>query len=464
MAIVQCPICGLEGEEGCFCENCGPAAGRLCASKPESAPSSPAMDLSSPAMNLSSPAMAPLQGLPPLERIQTPPVPEFQRLEPFGSTGVNMGSKGPSDVPPLEIPEGMPFGAQVTFAKPMWRGVASPMKIAFKAARDIYADVTVSVLNGDEELYRRAYGCRPFQDEIKFSFNVRPRMPGTSIELTARFECRRDGSLEPDVFDAVFPVCVYEEQSHNININASTNVSGNGASVIKYKESVGDGIAIRDRRFEPTQCITQPLEPLLAAAPRRLTLERDGEMIHLWALTADETIVCGRNDDCDYLLRVFDRDTGIVDNDKSAVISRRHFRFVLVGGRTLRVMDGVDSPSACGTSIGEMSVGKEGVVLREGGYGIDIGTRYTPRGVLSLDVKVTSNGDDGSLAGFSIVRSDGLNERVVAIVSRTVPFEGGTFAWDGKRFLFSGKRIIPGVSVEVAGKSYEVRAFHQRKK
>ena len=358
--------------------------------------------------------------------------------------------------------EGMPFVAQVTFSSPMWKDVASPMKIKFKAVRDIYADVSVSVLNCGEELYRRSYGRRPYREEIVFSFNVRPRMPGTEIELTARFECSRDGSPEPDTFEAVFPVCVYEEQSHHININASTNVSGAGASVLQYKNNIG-GIAVRDRRFESTKRVTLPLEVSLAAAPRRLTLEREGGMVHLWALERNETIVCGRNDACDYMLRVFDSGTGAPDRDKSMVISGRHFRFVVSGGRNLRVADGDEVPSTHGTSIGEVDVGAKGVLLSEGRYGISLGTKYTLHGVLSLDLDVTRN-DDGSLAGFSCVRSDGLDERVVAIVSRTVPFEGGAFAWDGKRFLFDGQRIIPGVSVEIAGKSYEVRAFHQRKK
>lgn len=382
-----------------------------------------------------------------------------------GEVGSYCESCGVRLVPEARVcaQEGMPFASQVMFARPMWKDVASPMKIKFKASRDIYADVAVSVLNCGEELYRRSYGGRPYQDEIVFSFNIRPRMPGTEIELTARFECIRDGSPEPDTFEAVFPVCVYDEQSHHINIDASTNVNGAGASVLQYKNNIGGGIAIRDRRFEPVETVSMSLEPSLAAAPRRLTLECEGGMIHLWALKRDETIVCGRNDACDYMLRVFDNGTGAPDRDRSMVISGRHFRFVVSGGRSLRVADGDEAPSTHGTSIGEVDVGTNGAVLFEGKYGICLGTKYTPRGVLSLDVDVARN-DDGSLAGFSCVRGDGLDERVVAIVSRTVPFEGGAFAWDGKRFLFDGKRIIPGVSVVIAGKSYEVRAFHQRKK
>ena len=381
-----------------------------------------------------------------------------------GEAGSYCESCGVRLVPEARVcaQEGMPFATQVTFAKTMWKGVSSPVKIKFRAVRDIYADVAVSVLNCGEELCRRRYGGRPYQEEIVFSFNVRPRMPGTEIELTARFECVRDGSPEPDVFEAVFPVCVYEEQSHHINIDASTNVSAAGASVLQYKNNIG-GIAVPDRRFASTQRVTRPLEPSLAAAPRRLTLECEDGMIHLWALKRDETIVCGRNDACDYMLRVFDNGTGAPDRDRSMVISGRHFRFVVSGGRSLRVADGDEAPSTHGTSIGEVDVGTNGAMLFEGKYGICLGTKYTPRGVLSLDVDVARN-DDGSLAGFSCVRGDGLDERVVAIVSRTVPFEGGTFAWDGKRFLFDGKRIIPGVQVEIAGKSYEVRAFHQRKK
>ena len=410
MATAKCPTCGLEGEVGSYCESCG------------------------------------------------------NRL---GAEGSTVAVADAVETTEIVIPDGMPFGARVTFAESMWRGVASPMKIMFRAARDIYADVTVSVLNGEEELYRRAYGCRPpcvgDSNNQPFSFNVCPRMPGTKIELTARFECIRYGSPEPDVFEAVFPVCVYEEQSHHINIDASTNVSGAGASVLQYKNNIGGGIAIRDRRFEPIKMVSMPLEPSLAAAPRRLTLECEGGMIHLWALKRDETIVCGRNDACDYMLRVFDNGTGEPDRNRSMVISGRHFRFVVSGGRNLRVADGDEAPSTHGTSIGEVDVGTNGAVLSEGKYGICLGTKYTPHGVLSLDVDVARN-DDGSLAGFSCVRDDGLDERVVAIVSRTVPFEGGAFAWDGKRFLFDGKRIMPGVSVVIAGKSYEVMAFHQRKK
>ena len=130
----------------------------------------------------------------------------------------------------------------------------------------------------------------------------------------------------------------------------------------------------------------------------------------------------------------------------------------------MRVADGVDSPSTFGTSIGELDVGKDGMVLSNGEYVIDVGTKYTRRGVFSLDVSVTRNDDDGSLAGFTLTRGDGLNERVVAIVSRIVPLDGNAFAWDGKKFLVDGKRIVPGVSMDVAGVSYAVGAFHQKKR
>ena len=77
---------------------------------------------------------------------------------------------------------------------------------------------------------------------------------------------------------------------------------------------------------------------------------------------------------------------------------------------------------------------------------------------------MTRNDDDGSLAGFTIMRGDGLDERVVAIVSRTVPLDGNAFAWDGKKFLLDGKKIVPGVSMDVAGVPYAVGAFHQKKR
>ena len=384
MSKVVCPACGLEGEADQFCGNCG--------------------------RRLPGPAAA----------------------------------AGQTAIPPVSIPDGMPFGAGVSFPETMWALVASPVKVRFRAARDIYSDVSVSILNGRDELARRVHGCRPFREEITFSFNVRPRMPGAAIELTARFECKRDGSDDPDVFEGVFAVRVLEEQAHHINIDASTVVNGTGASVVQYKNGIGGGLQISDRRFAPTGTVSIPLELALAATPRRLTLARNGGAIHLWALEPDETVVCGRHDDCDYVLRVFDKQTGAIDNDRSAVISRRHFRFAIKGGRTVRVADGADdgTPSACGTSIGESEIPTTGAPLAEGAYCIDLGTRYVRRGVLALSVEVTTN-DDGSLAGFSIGRDDGLDEKVVAIASRTVPFGGGRFSWDGKRFLFDGVKIIP---------------------
>lgn len=408
MTIVSCPNCGIEGETGGFCENCGAR-----------------LDVQSP-----------------------------------GPSG-NSEKAGISTV----IPNGMPFGASVTFADTMWSGVASPVRIAFKAVRDIYANVAVSILNGVEVLDRRVHGCRPFQDEIVFTFNIRPRMPGASIELTVKFECKRDGSDDPDIFEGAFSVRVLEEQSHHINIDASTVVNGAGASVLQYKNDIGGGFSVPDRRFAPTNTVSLPIDVSLASTPRRLTLTREGGRIHLWSLEPDETIVCGRNDDCDYVLRVFDSHAGVADENRSTVISRRHFRFDLKGGRTLRIADGADegSSSACGTSIGEMEIPSRGIPLAEGSYCVDLGTKFTRHGVLTLTVKVTMN-DDGSLAGFSIERSDGLGEQVVAIVSRTVPFGGGRFAWDGRRFLFNGNRIIPGVLVDVDGAAYEVRTYHQRKK
>jgi hypothetical protein len=104
------------------------------------------------------------------------------------------------------------------------------------------------------------------------------------------------------------------------------------------------------------------------------------------------------------------------------------------------------------------------MVLGDGEYVIDIGTKYTRRGVFSLDVSVARNDDDGSLAGFTITRTDGLYERVVAIASRIVPLDGIAFAWDGKKFLVDGKRIVPGVPMDIAGVRYAVGAFHQRKR
>ena len=220
--------------------------------------------------------------------------------------------------PPVVVPTGMPFGAQVTFADAMQVGESSPVKIAFRAARDIYADVAVSVLNGDEELCRRSHGLRPFKDEIRFSFNVRPRMPGSYIELTVRFACNRDGSSEPDVFEAMFPVCVYEKQSHRDDVGDS---------------AAGDEEASTDQRVDAVQNVTLPLEVSLVATPPRLTLYGGGRFIHLWALRPDETIICGRNSDCDYMMCVFDRMTGVYDKDRwrgfavdIRYIHRRHGR------------------------------------------------------------------------------------------------------------------------------------------
>ena len=366
--------------------------------------------------------------------------------------------------PPVLVPDGMPFGAQVTFAETMWVGVASPVKIAFKADRDIYADVAVSVLNGDEVLYHHSHGSRPFTSEIKFSFNVCPRMPGEPIELTMRFDCNRDGSSDPDVFETMFPVCVHEKQAKNVNINTATVVTDTESDVFQHKVITASGDSIEDKRPFLAQNVTLPLEFSLAATPNRLTLAHEGGVIHIWAIGPDETIICGRDNTCDYMLRVFDKVTGELDENKSFVISGRHFRFVLEGGRTMRVADGMDSPSSWGTSVGEIDVGNDGMILYDGEYGIDIGTKYTRRGVISLDVSVTRNEDDGTLAGFTIARSDGLNERVIIIVNRSVPFEGSAFAWDGKKFLFNGKIIIPGLPINAAGTPCEVRAFHQRKR
>lgn len=469
MATVKCPVCGLEGESGSFCENCGPPAGRLCAPAAEPSVETPVSSCQEPVLQRRrelTPATGGSVPFPPLGELPEMPLQRFTPLGSFdGALQSGNAVKPPETPSPVAVPDGMPFGAHVIFAERMWVGVASPVKIAFKSARDIYSNVSVSVLNGDEKLYCRSHGCRPFLNEIVFSFNVRPRMPGTSIELTVRFECSRDGSPDPDVFDAVFPIDVYEEQAHHINIDASTIVNGTGASVLQYKNNAGSSFSFEDRRFGPVKNVTLPLQPSLAASPHRLTLLHDETMIHLWALGADETVVCGRDDRCDYMLRVFDKVTGMADRDRSVVISRRHFRFKIEGGRDFIVADGADAPSAYGTSIGEMALGMEGALFKDGKFCIDLGTKYTPRGVLSLDVEVVRNTDCyGSLAGFTITREDGLDECVVAIVNRSVAFGGGAFAWDGRRFLFEGRKIIPGVAVEISGKPYEVRAYHQRKK
>ncbi|MBP5321661.1 MAG: FHA domain-containing protein, partial [Kiritimatiellae bacterium] len=390
------------------------------------------------------------------------PLRPLEPLRPLGAmTGFSVAAPGMGGAPAVTVPEGMPFGAAVTFAETMWKGVSSPLKVFFQAGSDLYADVEVTLFNGTEALQRRALGYRPATDRIPFSFNVTPRVAGT-VELTVRFSCMRDGMTEPDGFVAVFPVRVLDRAAANIQINAQTIVSGTGASVLQHNSGINLP-NLRDPSWESAKTLSSPLAVELECCAPRLTLTAEnGGQIHLLALGADETLVCGRHDACDYVIRLFDQASGKPDNLRSKYISRRHFRLSVAGGRTLRVADGSETASAGGTQLNGREVDVRGSVIGRGVSRLELGRKSFPEGVLAfdLDLKVC---DDGLLSGFVLARTDGVDERVLAIVNRRVSCGGCAWGWNGRCFLFSGRKIVPGMTVEVDGVPYRIGRYHQRK-
>ncbi len=468
MAEVKCPLCGLLGEVGTFCENCGPAAGRLCEPEPVAVPApapAPVPDVAQRAcpQPAAPPAGAP-SGFNPAAPANLPPLRPLDPIAPFGGM-TGYPPFGASVAPPVEIPDGMPFGATVTFPETMWKGWSSPVKIVFQAVEDLYADVTVALFNGPNEVQRHPLGYRPTTERLTFPLNVCPKVAGT-VELTVRFFCVRDGMDDPDVFSAVFPVRVLDHASPNsITIDTKVEVNGAGASLLQYHSPAVSGINLRDPRVEQSRAVTHQLAVDLEGGAPRLTLTGAGKMIQLWALGSDETMVCGRHDTCDYVVRVFDRECHQMDKSRSMCLSRRHFRLTVSDGRRLRIFDGMEGePSTWGVQVEGNEVGPGGMVIPRGVSHLTFGAKAPnyPEGVVGFTLELFIC-DDGLISGFTLVRDDGLDEQVVAIVSRKVPCGGCDWVWNGKCFLVSGRKIVPGMSVEVAGVPYRAGRYHQRK-
>lgn len=409
MATAICPICGLEGEEGAFCEICGREAGRLLA---VSAPSEPEPSAPEP----------------------EPPVPE-PVLDPEPT---------PEPKPRSASETSVPFRARAVCPSVMWRGQSSPVQIFFKAERPLYRNVTVALYNGPEERERRELGFNPFTDERKFNFNFIPRVAGVAIELTVRFEVLRDGANEPDVFTAPLVVSVKEESVRPLNISTNIDAS-HGGSVLQYHSDPIARLDVRDHRFERVKETEHPLTVSPFATARRLTLRaEDGSRLHVWAMGVDETVVFGRQDVCDGVLRVFDKTTGRPDNEKSRALSRKQFRLWVDRGRRLVIADGADRPSGYGTSVNGAAAGCAGVSLGVGSNLVELAPSAAGGPVLTLRVKLCLS-DDGRLEGFEITRDDGCDERFLVVVGeRRINLAEGFLGWDGRRFHSEAGVLVPG--------------------
>lgn len=402
MAKAICPICGLEGEAGAYCEICGRASGRLSA-EPAS-------------VNVNAQASEPAS--------EARPVGAFD-------------------------PEA-PFTASVEYPETMWKGQSSPVLVRFRAQTDLYTDVTVAIANGNETLSVLSLGRRPGSLEHPFAFNIMPRMAGAAIHLTVRFLVLRDGAKEPDRFSAPLLVCVKEESLRPVQIQAS-----NGGSILLYGPKTGSALDLSDHRFD-MRTISRSLYPTLEASAVRLMLRaEDGEIIHLWAVASGALLRFGRQDTCDGVLRVFDAATGLPDRALSCALSRCQFSLLVEDGRRLVITDGGERPSAFGTAVGGVEVCSSGCVLRDGENAIVLAPRHPSGGVLALTATQTRS-PDGRILGLRIVRRDARAERFVLLVGGEVRGERCALSWDGRRFLIDGRPVVPGANCRIAGRIYRV--------
>ena len=129
MAQVRCPVCGMPGEAGSFCEmGCGqlpeaeiPEAEQSASEKPAPAP---ALARDVPGLDVT----PPLPDLPPL-----PELPSLGKVKGFDVPGFG-GIPKPGTSPVVEILPGVPIGLAYVVPETMWRDENSVVAIRFKAA------------------------------------------------------------------------------------------------------------------------------------------------------------------------------------------------------------------------------------------------------------------------------------------------------------------------------------------
>ena len=470
MAQVTCPVCGMPGEAGSFCEmGCGqlpeaeiPEAEQSTPEKPAPEPApAPARDV--PALDVPPPLpdLPPLSDLPPL-----PELPSLGKVKDFDVPGFGFGGiPKPGTSPVVEIFPGVPIGLAYVVPETMWRDENSVVAIRFKAAGDDFSDVALVLRNGGDVLGRQTFGRRPGTAERLFSFNVKPRCAGGRIELSVDAVCQRDGADGTETYSASFPVSVKDEKPQTINVG-DINIGMGG---VVYKGLNFGNSPVEDHVKAATKTVAGSLKPLLVSSPRKLSLVSGDRVVQLFAVADGECLSFGRASDTTVPLRVYDRATRQLDKQRSRIVSGVHFRLQPYQGRKVRIFDGSEEKAStngslcCGTRISQDGSCSFGVGKHELVIGAD------PEFGKALGLGIEVHGTSTDISGFTVTRDDGADQTVLCVM-RSIPFGtgGAKISWDGGVFvLIDGdgreRTLYPGMSVTVDGITYEVgvhRKYH----
>ena len=182
-------------------------------------------------------------------------------------------------------------------------------------------------------------------------------------------------------------------------------------------------------------------------------------------LTSQATLSFGKmREKNDFAIRVFTA-SGEYDNNRSAYVSRRHFRIL----RYDRGCFLEDVGSTFGTTLDGSQIKNRSTMLAQGEMHIvRLSGMGVPNGAISFAIRVFPD-EGGAPSGMIIDRSDGVRQKVVAVWSEAgaaVGEEGWTFRLCDGRFEVHGpdgavQYVVPGQSVRIGARKYLVEKFNQ---